>query len=203
MMRVRINPTTADVKLARAIARNTRPAPEEVSQLVTWGADEHVLVGLAVGWWLYCRGRECEVRQASDHVLLTTVAASVLPHLLKSVFTQIRPDRRTIRGHLYGIPLSGNAFDAFPSGHAIHIGALASAASELPPRRRNAAWLAGGLLVTTRVVLLAHWASDVLTGLAIGALLERGIRFWTGFGRASSMNQHETRHGTAARTDRA
>jgi hypothetical protein len=63
-----------------------------------------------------------------------------LPHLLKSVFNQVRPDRRTVRGHLHGIPLSGNARDAFPSGHAIHIGALASAATELPPYQRNIAW---------------------------------------------------------------
>jgi membrane-associated phospholipid phosphatase len=202
-MRIRVNPTIADVKLARAIARNTRPAPEEISQVVTWGADEHILTGLAVAWWLACRGQQRKLRQASDHVLLSTVAASVLPHLLKSIFTEIRPDRRTIRGHLHGIPLSGNAFDAFPSGHAIHIGALASAASELPPRSRNAAWLLGGALVTTRIVLLAHWASDVLTGLAIGALLERGIRLLTGFGHARAKNLPEALHGTAARTARA
>jgi undecaprenyl-diphosphatase len=33
-------------------------------------------------------------------------------------------------------------------------------------------------------VLLAHWASDVAAGLAIGGLTERLLRFWTGYGSA-------------------
>jgi membrane-associated phospholipid phosphatase len=182
-MAIAVHPTKFDLAIARAIARHTSPAPEEVSKVVTWGADEHILIGLAVGWWLLSRGRPAPQRQASDHVLLTTTVASVLPHLLKSAFNQVRPDRRTVRGHLHGIPLSGHALDAFPSGHAIHIGALASAAAELPPRQRYSVWTVGACLVLTRVVLLAHWTSDVAAGLAIGATLERVLRFVTGYGR--------------------
>jgi membrane-associated phospholipid phosphatase len=190
-MPIRVRPTQADLAIAHAIARNTRPAPEEISKIVTWGADEHILIGLAVGWWLISRRSPAPERRASDHVLLTTVVASILPHLLKSVFNQVRPDRRTIRGHLHGIPLSGNARDAFPSGHAIHIGALASAASELPPNQRNLAWAIGGGLVLTRIVLLAHWTSDVLAGLAIGATLERELRFLTCFGRRPLLGNRQ------------
>jgi membrane-associated phospholipid phosphatase len=29
---------------------------------------------------------------------------------------------------------------------------------------------------------LAHWTSDVIAGLAIGAAVERLLRRWTGFG---------------------
>jgi membrane-associated phospholipid phosphatase len=181
-MAIAVHPTKLDLAIARAIARNSAPAPEEVAKAVTWGADEHVLVALAVGWWLLSRGQSAPQRQASDHVLLTTIAASVLPHLLKRAFNQVRPDRRTARGHLHGIPLSGNALDAFPSGHAIHIGALASAATELPPRQRFAVWSIGAGLVLTRIVLLAHWTSDVVAGLAIGAGLERAMRLLTGYG---------------------
>jgi membrane-associated phospholipid phosphatase len=115
-------------------------------------------------------------------VLLTTFAAVLLPHLLKTQFDQVRPDRRTVRGHIHGIPLSGKALDAFPSGHAVHVGALASAANELPPARRNLVWAVGAVLVSTRIVLLAHWASDVIAGLTIGAVLERLMRRLTGFG---------------------
>jgi undecaprenyl-diphosphatase len=118
-------------------------------------------------------------------VLATTIVASVVPHLLKSIFYQIRPDRRTLRGHLNGVPLSGKALDAFPSGHAIHVGALASAASRLQEPLRSGVWLIGGVLVATRVVLLAHWLTDVVSGLSLGFLLERGLRLVTGFGRSS------------------
>ena len=61
----------------------------------------------------------------------------------------------------------------------MHVGALASAATLLPPRYRNAIWTAGAVLVTTRVVLLAHWLTDVVAGLALGVGVERGIRLIT------------------------
>jgi undecaprenyl-diphosphatase len=116
-------------------------------------------------------------------VLLTTLVASAMPHLLKTVFDQERPDRLTVRGHWRGVPLSGNRLDAFPSGHAVHVGALASAASRLPRRERNTVWLIGAGLVATRIVLLAHWTSDVMAGLAIGVVAERCLRRLTGYGR--------------------
>jgi membrane-associated phospholipid phosphatase len=93
-------------------------------------------------------------------------------------------------GHLNGVPLTGNARDAFPSGHAVHIGALASAATRLPAAQRNVVWAAGAGLVLTRVILLAHWASDVVAGIAIGAALERALRPVTGFGRMRSLKSH-------------
>jgi undecaprenyl-diphosphatase len=85
----------------------------------------------------------------------------------KTVFDQERPDRLTVRGHWRGIPFSGNRLDAFPSGHAVHIGALASAASILPAKQRNAAWGIG-------------------LGLGVGVLTERILRCFTGYGRKTN-----------------
>jgi membrane-associated phospholipid phosphatase len=183
MAMIRVKPTRADVAIADGIAARTGRPAEHVAEAVTWGADEHVLCALAVGWWIYARTRDEPVRRASDHILLTTLVASALPHALKTIFDQQRPDRLTALGHLHGIPLSGKRLDAFPSGHAVHIGALASAATVLPAAQRNAIWAVGGGLVLTRIVLLAHWASDVVVGLAVGAVVERVLRFATGFGR--------------------
>jgi hypothetical protein len=184
MVVVRVKPTQADVAIADAVAKRTGRPTEHVAEAVTWGADEHVLCALALGWWLYARTRDdASVRRGSDHVLLTTLVASALPHLLKTIFDQERPDRLTALGHLRGTPLSGKRLDAFPSGHAVHIGALASAATVLPSGQRNAVWAVGGGLVLTRIVLLAHWTSDVVAGLAVGAAVERLLRLVTGFGR--------------------
>ena len=183
MAPIRVRPTRADITVANAISRHTGRKTEKTAGLLTWGADEHILCALAAGWWLYSRQRNGEERRTADHILLTTLAASALPHLLKKLFDQERPDRLTIRGHWRGVPFSGRSEDAFPSGHAVHIGALASAASRLPARQRNLAWVVGAGLVATRVVLLAHWVSDVAAGLAVGVVLERMLRLVTGYGR--------------------
>jgi PAP2 superfamily len=183
MTPIRVRPTSADVSIADAIAAHTGRSTEQAAQALTWGADEHILCALAAGWWLYCRNKDGAHRRASDHVLLTTLVASALPHLFKTVFDQKRPDRTTVRGHWRGIPLSGKRLDAFPSGHAVHVGALASAATVLPKSQRNMAWSVGAALVLTRIVLLAHWTSDVAAGLAVGAVTERLLRHLTGYGR--------------------
>jgi len=52
-----------------------------------------------------------------------------------------------------------------------------------PPRWRNLIWATGAALVATRVVLLAHWASDVASGLAIGIGLDRLMRRFACYGQ--------------------
>jgi membrane-associated phospholipid phosphatase len=185
-----VRPTKADVAIARAIARATAPAPEEVARALTWGADEKVLLVLAAAGWLCSRGRGKALRRTGNHALLVTVAASLLPHGMKILFNQTRPDRTTVIGHVHGISFSGRREDAFPSGHALHMGALASAVEALPagPRRAIRALAVG--LSLTRVVVLAHWASDVVAGFAIGAVLERLLRLWTGYS-AEASKEHD------------
>jgi undecaprenyl-diphosphatase len=189
MVPYRIPPTHGDVAIANAVAKYTSPRTEQAAGLLTWGADEHVLLAAAAAWWLYCRQGSARQRRTSDHLLLTTLSTSLIPHLLKSIFDQQRPDRLTVRGHLHGVPLSGKPKDAFPSGHAMHVGALASAATVLPPGKRNIVWALGAGLAVSRVVLLAHWASDVGVGLALGAATERLLRLFTGFGTADDAEK--------------
>jgi undecaprenyl-diphosphatase len=154
-------PTGADIAIAHAVARHTKLIPEEIARALTWGADEKVLLVLASIGWLASRCGDEPLRRTGNHALLVAVAASLLPHLMKSLFDQTRPDRKTVLGHIHGVSLSGKPDDAFPSGHALHMGALASAAGPLPTGpRRTIRVLAVGLSLT-RIAVLAHWASDV------------------------------------------
>ena len=178
---ITVRPTKADIAIAREIARGTGPAPEEVARALTWGADEKVLLVLAAAGWLASRGRGEQRWRAGNHAVLVAVAASLLPHGMKCLFNQTRPDRRTVIGHVHGISFSGKREDAFPSGHALHMGALASAAGTLPAAPRRAIRTLAVGLSLTRVVVLAHWASDVVAGFALGAILERTLRLWTGY----------------------
>jgi membrane-associated phospholipid phosphatase len=189
---ITVKPARADVAIANAIARDTRPAPEEIARVLTWGADEKVLLALAAVGWVASRGASPPLQRAGNHALLVTVAASLLPHGLKMLFDQTRPDRTTVLGHMNGISFSGKRKDAFPSGHAMHMGALASAVGTLPAGPRwTVRTLAVGLSLT-RVAILAHWASDVVAGFALGAGLERLLRLWTGYGRSVEDDDRAT-----------
>jgi membrane-associated phospholipid phosphatase len=170
-----IRPTAADKDIADAIAAHTTPDIERTARVLTWGADEKVLLAVAIGAWLYAARRPA-LRPITDHFLAASILTAILPHLLKRGIDQIRPDRLTARGHWRGVPYSGRAHDAFPSGHALHMGALASAAGLLPPRPRRALRALTIALSATRVVVLAHWVSDVLVGFATGVAIERLIR---------------------------
>ncbi|MCP3406262.1 phosphatase PAP2 family protein [Bradyrhizobium sp. CCGB01] len=179
MALVAVKPTRIDIAIADEIADHTNSELEQTAEALTWGADEHVLLALAAAGWLYTRLRPRDERRAADHILAVSLATAVLPHILKSAFDQVRPDRLTVRGHRRGIPFSGRPRDAFPSGHAVHMGALASAAGLLPPARRRLVRSIAAALSLTRVALLAHWASDVVAGFALGVAVERLLRPWT------------------------
>lgn len=179
MALVTVKPTRIDTAIANEIAHHTNSGLEHAAQTLTWGADEHVLIALAAAGWLYTRLRQPQQRRVADHILMVSLATAVLPHVLKSVFDQTRPDRLTVAGHWRGVPFSGRSRDAFPSGHAVHMGALASAADLLPPARRQAVRFVAVALSLTRIVVLAHWASDVVAGFTLGVAVERLFRPFT------------------------
>jgi membrane-associated phospholipid phosphatase len=179
MALITVWPTQLDKDIARGIARHADVPIERAAEVLTWGADEHLLIAAAMVGWLVTRKSEEPLRRLSTHFLLCSLSSAVLPHILKALIDQERPDRLTVSGHWRGVPFSGKSEDAFPSGHALHVGALASAATLLPPKIRNLVWAAGALLVGTRVVLLAHWFTDVLAGLGLGVIVERVLRRMT------------------------
>jgi undecaprenyl-diphosphatase len=111
---VTIRPTKVDIAVAREIARETGPAPEKLARVLTWGADEKVLLALAAAGWLASRGQGEQLRRAGNHAVLVAVAAALLPHEMKRLFDQIRPDRTTVLGHIHGVSFSGKREDAFP-----------------------------------------------------------------------------------------
>jgi membrane-associated phospholipid phosphatase len=178
---VTIRSTEADVAIAHTVARKTSGPPEKLARALTWGADEKVLLALTAIGWLASRGAGEPARRAAHHAVLVAAAASLLPHGMKRLFDQTRPDRMTVVGHLHGVSFSGKRKDAFPSGHALHMGALASAAGALPVGPRRTVRTLAIVLSLTRIAVLAHWASDVVAGFAVGMALERFLRCLTGF----------------------
>jgi undecaprenyl-diphosphatase len=195
---IALPPTSADLWLARRTARVTNPSLERAAQVVTWAADENLLLGAAGLTWLGVRllTEDAAARERADHLMLATAASAVLPHLLKHLVDQERPDRRVVGEPRHGVPRSGKPRDAFPSGHAMHLGAIAAALTRwVPPPWRPAVWAVAVGLSATRLVLLAHWLTDVGAGLAIGAGLEAALHRLRAPGGSRSRRGLLTRAG--------
>ncbi len=172
MARLYIEQTRFDDWIARAIAQHTSRTIEQPAKAATFLADEHLLMAAVAGYWLGTRLKNGRERQRGNHLVANVAVTAIVPHILKTVIAQKRPDRCVIHGKRKGIPKSGKPYDAFPSGHAMHIGAVASALTRYFPKAKPVI-LGGALLVAaTRVVLLAHWTTDVLVGLGSGVAIE-------------------------------
>lgn len=175
---INIPPTDLDVAVAEAAASIAQPSLERTMRVLTWLADEKLLLAGAALSWAYVRAAtdDREMHCAADEMLCAVAIASVVPHLCKRLFARERPDRTIARCRGRGIPKSGNAWDSFPSGHAVHVGALAPALARIvPARARSLVWPAAATLAGTRVFLLAHYLSDVLAGLALGIVINRSV----------------------------
>jgi undecaprenyl-diphosphatase len=150
----------ADATLREAVLGLASPALVAVMRVVNRAGDWKVLLPatmlLVLGfdrarrtWWVW---------------VALMIAAPALEGALKEVVARPRPE--------------GSAF-GFPSGHATAVAAYAGAvlylASDLP-RRAGTAVRALAVMVmlavgVARIVLRAHWPSDVLAGFALGLAL--------------------------------
>lgn len=66
---------------------------------------------------------------------------------------------------------------SFPSGHAVTAFTLATAVCFLYPHWRIVAFIAALLIAVSRVVLTAHYLSDVVAGAAIGTICSLGVKY--------------------------
>ncbi|CAK0739523.1 membrane hypothetical protein [uncultured Gammaproteobacteria bacterium] len=69
-------------------------------------------------------------------------------------------------------------YQSFPSGHAIHAVALAVAVALVAPRWRWPLLIAGGAVAASRVIVNAHYLSDVLAGMALAVTVVAVLHHW-------------------------
>ena len=66
---------------------------------------------------------------------------------------------------------------SFPSGHTVTAFALATAFSFLYPRLRVPAFLIAVMIGLSRVVVTAHYLSDVIAGVVVGVICSLGVKY--------------------------
>jgi len=103
----------------------------------------------------------------------------IILHLIKWIAGRHRPDDLFNHGYFgfnyFGI---GYGLTSFPSGHAQTAFTLATALTILFPRWGIPAFLVAGAVGISRIILTAHYLSDVIAGAGIGILFTMAIKYF-------------------------
>lgn len=159
-------PTAVDSSLSSWVAEHRSTAVVSLMEVVTVAGSAVAiwLVGVGCTIWGFARNDWRPLR----FVIPTALAASLATNVMKLVVARPRPADGIALRHFSGY--------SFPSGHATTAaalwGALAVAlywSGRLRLRSAVALWLTFAVAVSaSRIVLGAHWLTDVVAGTAVG-----------------------------------
>jgi undecaprenyl-diphosphatase len=115
--------------------------------------------------------------QASLFFFVAVAGSGIVTNLFKMLFGRSRPKLLDQEGLYTFHPFSFESdFHSFPSGHANTLVAVAVVLALFLPRYRVPLILAGLALALTRVVVNAHYLSDVVAGAALAAATTLWLR---------------------------
>lgn len=120
-------------------------------------------------FFLIFRKRNHYYAQISLFILATTSISGIIVNILKTIFGRFRPTM-FFTEKLYGFDWFHTTFTmtSFPSGHsATALGAWLAFAM-IFPKYRIPLLLIGIMIASTRIILTAHYLSDVIAGSAVG-----------------------------------
>jgi membrane-associated phospholipid phosphatase len=109
------------------------------------------------------------VSHMAAYIFIAIAASGLAANLIKRIIGRARPSLyEDWTSHGFH-PFSGARFESFPSGHATTVGALLMALALLAPRFRLMFLVMALWIGFSRVIVAAHYPSDVIAGLTFGA----------------------------------
>ena len=171
----------ADRSLMMAVQAWRWPALVEAMQVLTWlgygMVDIAVPLGLALlGWW---RG-DAGLRVRGFWGAGTVALAGVVDQVLKNISCRARPSAPGAGTFFASFPCfpAPYAYASFPSGHATTAFATAVVLGLWFPRGASVFMGLAVLVGLSRVVLGAHFPSDVLAGALVGGGVALAVNFY-------------------------
>ena len=131
---------------------------------------------LAVGLVLAWRPRTREVGRFLGVVGGVHMTARLIVGVLKPPFGRLRPYEMLASAEPDDRWFAGGS--SFPSGHAVHFWALALPIAYRWPGTRWPLFGAALLVSLSRIVVNDHYLGDVLTSIAVAALVSAGYLTW-------------------------
>lgn len=105
----------------------------------------------------------------AGHLFGAVALAGIVTNILKVAFGRARPALLEDYGSFaFRLVRFGDQFASFPSGHATTMGAVTATFMVLVPGARLPILIVGICLALSRIVVRAHFPSDVLAGFTIG-----------------------------------
>jgi membrane-associated phospholipid phosphatase len=115
----------------------------------------------------------------SIFVLCSLCLCGIVLHLIKWIAGRHRPIDLFNHGY-FGFNYFGIGYEltSFPSGHAQTAFTLATALTIIFPRWGIPAFLVAGAVGLSRIILTAHYLSDVIAGAGVGILFTLAVKYF-------------------------
>jgi membrane-associated phospholipid phosphatase len=122
--------------------------------------------------YLFFRKRNTQYKKISLFILATTASSGILVNILKAIFGRFRP-KMYFSEHLYGFDWlhTSSSMVSFPSGHSATAMGAWLAFSLIIPKYRLLFLTIGVLITSTRMIVTAHYLSDIVMGSYIGIIV--------------------------------
>jgi membrane-associated phospholipid phosphatase len=145
----------------------------DVFQWITeWGKSTGYLIGFFILFifFKYAKGRHIPANHAL-FLFISIALSGLITDMIKPVVGRLRP-KMFLEANLYGFDFfhTGWDYNSLPSGHATTVFSLAMALSLFYPKFRLPLFCFALIVGASRVIITAHYVSDVLAGAYVGIM---------------------------------